>query len=160
MQDHPTLYVWFWKFMDLILPKMKGLFEKIGVERSSAIVKFPEEVGKHLMFNCQDCGQCVLHYTGMTCPMNCPKHLRNGPCGGVRLNGKCEVKPEMDCVWTKGYERAQKTPWAKEFYRLNAPVDIQLEGMASWVTFAVGKDQITTGSDTEMRYATEAVEEV
>ena len=25
------------------------------------------------------CGQCVLHSTGMTCPMTCPKTLRNGP---------------------------------------------------------------------------------
>ena len=26
--------------------------------------------------------------------MNCPKTLRNGPCGGVRQNGGCEIKPE------------------------------------------------------------------
>nr|WP_245947992.1 methylenetetrahydrofolate reductase C-terminal domain-containing protein [Halomonas montanilacus] len=28
------------------------------------------------------CGQCILSSTGMSCPMNCPKSLRNGPCGG------------------------------------------------------------------------------
>ena len=38
------------------------------------------------------CGQCVLHSTGMTCPMTCPKTLRNGPCGGVREDGDCEVE--------------------------------------------------------------------
>jgi methylenetetrahydrofolate reductase (NADPH) len=53
------------------------------------------------------CGQCVLHSTGMTCPMNCPKTLRNGPCGGVREDGHCEVKPEMRCVWLKAYERSR-----------------------------------------------------
>ena len=65
---------------------------------------------KHLLFNCQECGQCVLHYTGMTCPMNCPKQIRNGPCGGVRLNGKCEVYPERDCVGSRAWERIPKTP--------------------------------------------------
>ena len=64
------------------------------------------------------CGQCVLHSTGMTCPMNCPKTLRNGPCGGVRPDGHCEVKPEMRCVWVKAVERAPKTPWAHEIHDL------------------------------------------
>ncbi|MBF6309362.1 methylenetetrahydrofolate reductase C-terminal domain-containing protein, partial [Nocardia farcinica] len=42
-----------------------------------------EVVLKGWIFNCQMCGQCILHSTGMTCPMTCPKKLRNGPCGGV-----------------------------------------------------------------------------
>ena len=46
-----------------------------------------------LLFDCRMCGQCVLSSTGMSCPMNCPKTLRNGPCGGVRADGNCEVKP-------------------------------------------------------------------
>jgi hypothetical protein len=157
MQDRPTFYVWMWKLTAVVLTWMRPLFEKIGFERSSAIVKPPEELAKHLMFNCQSCAQCLLHSNGMTCPMNCPKSLRNGPCGGVRLNGKCEVKPEMDCVWVKGYERSRKTPWAGEFYRLNPPVDWRLEGKASWITFAMARDQISTGIEQRMRYATEAV---
>ena len=62
------------------------------------------------IWGCQMCGQCVLHSTGLTCPMNCPKTLRNGPCGGVRPDGHCEVKPEMRCVWLKGYERSRRLP--------------------------------------------------
>ena len=128
------------------------------MERASRIVFPPEEVIKGLLFNCQSCGQCVLHYTGMTCPMNCPKQLRNGPCGGVRLNGKCEVKPDMDCVWVKAVERAPRTPYAHEIYRLNPPVDWRLAGLASWVTFATGRDQVPTGSEARIRYATEVLE--
>ncbi len=120
-------FVWAWKVTEQALIWMRPVFERIGYERSSTIVHPFEEAGKHLFFNCQGCGQCLLHYTGMTCPMNCPKSLRNGPCGGVRANGKCEVKPEMDCVWVKGYERSQKTPYAHEFYRLNPPVDWRVE---------------------------------
>ena len=50
-----------------------------------------EAAVKKPIWGCQMCGQCVLHSTGMTCPMNCPKMLRNGPCGGVRPDGNCEV---------------------------------------------------------------------
>jgi hypothetical protein len=157
LQDHPTAYVWAWKATEQVLIRMRPIFERVGFERSSQIVHPVEEVTKHLFFNCQGCAQCLLHYNGMTCPMNCPKSLRNGPCGGVRLNGKCEVKPEMDCVWVKGYERSQKTSYAHEFYRLNPPVDWRLEGEASWVTFALGKDVIPTGTDKQMRYATEII---
>jgi hypothetical protein len=148
-----------WKATEKVLTAMRPVFERVGFERSSAIVKPPEELVKHLFFNCQSCAQCVLHYTGMTCPMNCPKNLRNGPCGGVRLDGKCEVKPEMDCVWVKAYERAQKTPYTHEFYRLNPPVDWRLEGKASWITFAMAKDQVPTGVDTKIRYADEVLPE-
>ena len=65
-----------------------------------------EKATKGPVFGCKMCGQCVLHSTGLTCPMTCPKTLRNGPCGGVRADGTCEVKPEMQCVWLKAYERS------------------------------------------------------
>jgi len=156
-QDRPAGLVWTWEATAALLRWMRPVFEKLGMERSSKIVKPPEELVKGVLFNCQNCAQCLLHYNGMTCPMNCPKQLRNGPCGGVRLNGKCEVKPEMDCVWVLGIKRVQKTPYAKEMYRLNPPVDWRLEGQASWVTYALERDLISTGSETGVRYATEAI---
>jgi hypothetical protein len=94
----------------------------------------------------------------MTCPMNCPKNLRNGPCGGVRLNGHCEVKPEMECVWVAAVRRSAKTPYQHEIMRLNPPVDIRLKGQASWVTYSLGRDKIGTGTDTTIRYGDEALE--
>ena len=57
-----------------------------------------ERVGKGAVFDCRMCGQCILHSTGMTCSMNCPKNLRNGPCGGSTA-GKCEINPETECAW-------------------------------------------------------------
>ncbi len=147
-----------WQITEKILLRLGIRLRSWGEDRSSRWVEPGERVVKRLLFDCQMCGQCVLHYTGMTCPMTCPKQLRNGPCGGTRLNGTCEVKPEMDCVWLKAVARAPDTPWAEEIHRLNPPVDWRLEGMASWVTFATGRDQITTGSEQTMRYATEAME--
>ena len=96
-----------------------------------------EKAVKGPIWGCQMCGQCVLHSTGMTCPMNCPKTLRNGPCGGVRANGHCEVKPEMRCVWVKAYDRADKLPvWGEHIHDLR-PL-LAETGAASTGTFLMG----------------------
>ncbi len=59
-------------------------------------------------FDCCQCGECYLNYTGGVCPlMNCSKSLINGPCGGAK-EGKCEVNPEADCVWGVIYNRLEK----------------------------------------------------
>lgn len=59
-------------------------------------------------FNCDQCGECYLNYTGGICPIaRCPKHLLNGPCGGSQ-NGKCEVDPDIPCVWQQIVDRLAK----------------------------------------------------
>lgn len=86
------------------------------------------------MFDCRMCGQCVLHSTGMTCPMTCPKELRNGPCGGVRPNGHCEVLPDMPCVWTQGWNRSREMPlYGDEFFHILAPVNRRLKDTSAWI---------------------------
>ena len=54
---------------------------------------------------CVSCGDCVqdhLSYAG--CSMRwCYKNLRNGPCGGSRPDGSCEVDPEIPCIWNLVY---------------------------------------------------------
>src|SRR5438552_1324172 len=93
-----------------------------------------EEVSKSALFNCKMCGQCVLHSTGMTCPMNCPKNLRNGPCGGVRANGHCEVRPEMKCVWLEAVTGAARIPGGMDaLQQVQVAVDRRLEGRSSWL---------------------------
>lgn len=109
--------------------------------RIEPMVIFIEKAGKGAVFNCKMCGQCILHSTGMTCPMNCPKYLRNGPCGGVRLNGHCEVKPEMVCVWIAAYERSLRMPtYGHEFAALQPPLNNQLKGSSSWINMFHGID--------------------
>ena len=77
--------------------------------------------------------------------MTCPKTLRNGPCGGVRENGNCEVNPEMQCIWVKAYERRENWPlpaaWREHFNDLRPPVDMQLEGTSSWANLVTKRDQ-------------------
>jgi hypothetical protein len=102
-----------------------------------------EHAFKGPVFGCRMCGQCVLHETGLSCPMTCPKTLRNGPCGGVRSDGGCEVNPEMRCVWLRGYERSRKLPlWRSHFNELRAPVDNRLQGTSSWRNLAAGRDRV------------------
>jgi hypothetical protein len=54
---------------------------------------------------CQECGQCLLDYTGGICPLSaCTKSLVSGACGGAS-NGKCELSPDRDCGWELIYNR-------------------------------------------------------
>ena len=48
---------------------------------------------------CAMCGECLLDLFGGFCPVSrCPKSMLNGPCGGSK-EGKCEVDPDLDCIW-------------------------------------------------------------
>jgi hypothetical protein len=102
-----------------------------------------EKIGKEVLFDCRMCGQCILHATGLTCPMRCPKNLRNGPCGGVRVNGNCEVYPDKPCVWVQAIERSERLPlWRDHIYQLQPPVDWRLQGTSSWINFFSGRDSV------------------
>jgi hypothetical protein len=58
---------------------------------------------------CAACGDCVLGDTFGFCPIaRCAKSLLNGPCGGTRADGTCEIDPELDCVWALIVERAEQ----------------------------------------------------
>ena len=103
-----------------------------------------ERVVKGALFDCKMCGQCVLSATGMSCPMNCPKQLRNGPCGGVRENGNCEVRPEMRCVWVEAVEGAARIPGGEEaLHAGQPPVDRRLQGRSSWLRVVQEKRRTT-----------------
>lgn len=54
---------------------------------------------------CAGCGNCILDKTGGLCPVaRCSKRLLNGPCGGSQ-NGRCEINPDIACVWQLIYDR-------------------------------------------------------
>ncbi|MBX6322369.1 MAG: methylenetetrahydrofolate reductase C-terminal domain-containing protein [Rhodospirillaceae bacterium] len=118
------------------LTALAPLFERIGYERLEKPVAGIEKAVKGFLFDCQMCGQCVLSSTGMSCPMNCPKNLRNGPCGGVRPGGYCEVKPEMRCVWVLAWEGAQRMRGGRSIRDVQPPVDRSLQGRSSWLRVA------------------------
>jgi hypothetical protein len=76
-----------------------------GVNTTSLAIR--EEPGLWVV-RCAACGDCVLDETYGLCPVaRCAKSLMNGPCGGTRENGKCEVDENVDCVWNLIVERAR-----------------------------------------------------
>ena len=124
----------FYRAFEGVLVKLSPLFRAIGYQRLERPVAFVERNVKGLLFDCRMCGQCILSATGMSCPMNCPKNLRNGPCGGVRANGNCEVKPEMKCVWRLAVEGSARIPGGSEAIReVQHAVDRRLSGHSSWL---------------------------
>jgi hypothetical protein len=67
---------------------------------------------------CLECGDCVLEFTGGLCPIaRCSKHLLNGPCGGSQ-GGKCEVDPNIPCVWQQIVDRLAKLGQLDKLERL------------------------------------------
>jgi hypothetical protein len=141
MKDHPAamekVYDLTKRVAEAVYPAMK----RVSPRATERLMIWAEQVGKGYVWNCQMCGQCILHSTGMTCPMNCPKNLRNGPCGGVRANGHCEVIPEMKCVWVQAWGRSEQMPeYGHEIMWLQPPVDRRLQNTSSWINMLEGTD--------------------
>ncbi len=139
LQNYPHALEVIYDGFERLLHPFKPILKPGGT--LEPLVVWVEKVGKGAVFNCQMCGQCILHSTGMTCSMNCPKNLRNGPCGGVRTNGHCEVKPEMRCIWVQAYERSRDMPrYGHDLLVIEPPVNRQLENSASWINMLYGID--------------------
>ncbi len=123
-----------YSFTEWLLLKIDPLLRRVGHERlDKAFVVF-EGATKGFLLDSQSCGQCIAGFTGLSCPMNCPKTLRNGPCGGVRANGKCEVKPEMDCVWVAAWEgnkRLAENEFPIQF--VQPAIDNRRIGKSAWL---------------------------
>ena len=131
LQNYPHLLEILWQFFEIGLSPLKRLFNPGGFFEPAILAI--EKAGKRTVFNCQMCGQCVLHSTGMTCPMNCPKNLRNGPCGGVRLDGNCEVYPGRRCVWVEAWNGSRKMKAGDRILNLQQPVNHSQRGSSSWL---------------------------
>ncbi|MCP4472092.1 MAG: hypothetical protein GY815_15685 [Gammaproteobacteria bacterium] len=130
-----------------VLIRLHPLFKTLGYGRLEKPVRVAEKAIKGLMFDCRMCGKCALGATGMSCPMNCPKSIRNGPCGGVRLNGHCEVKPDMRCVWVDAWRGSQQMRDSQAIHQVQIPVNNLLRGSSSWLR-VVRDDHTARDSET------------
>lgn len=119
--------------LERTLVRLAPLAARIGLARLEKPVTAIERGLKGALFDCRMCGQCLLSSTGMSCPMNCPKSLRNGPCGGVRANGNCEVHAEMPCVWVKAWEGSRDMAGGDAIKVPAPPIDHRLKGASTWM---------------------------
>jgi hypothetical protein len=127
----------FYRGFERVLVRLHPLFKLLGYERLERPVATVEQAVKGLLFDCRMCGQCILSSTGMSCPMNCPKSLRNGPCGGVRANGNCEIIEDMPCVWVQAFDGSRRIPGGVEaMSQVQFAVDQRQQGRSSWLRVA------------------------
>lgn len=132
LQDYPHLLEIAYRISEKLMAPFRGLLVPGGFTERLLINL--EYISKGPVFGCSMCGQCVLHSTGMTCPMTCPKELRNGPCGGVSLNGYCEIKPEMPCIWVQAWSRSAKMSlYGSQINHIQPPHNNQLIGTSAWI---------------------------
>ena len=132
IQDSPHLLELAYQAVyESIRPFKRWLLPDSWAER--ALISL-ERISKGALFDCRMCGVCVLHHTGMTCPMTCPKNMRNGPCGGVLPNGHCEILPEKPCIWVQAWERSKRMPiYGQEIKHIQPPLNYQLRDTSAWI---------------------------
>ena len=122
------LYHAFLRLLFLLDP----LWRALGQKPTRRLLLAIEKPTKSALFDCRMCGACILGQTGLSCPMNCPKNIRNGPCGGVRANGHCEVKPDMRCVWVEAWRGSRNMRDTDAIMTVQPAYDQRLKGRSSW----------------------------
>ena len=110
-------------------------------ERVSAALARVEHFTKRTFFSCRYCDDCALMDTFYVCPeARCPKAMRTGPCGGSRVDGKCEVYANRDCVWSLIYWRAKNRGESEKLHYLMPPRNWKLCERGSWVNYFLKRD--------------------
>ncbi|MCX6321740.1 MAG: methylenetetrahydrofolate reductase C-terminal domain-containing protein [Bacteroidia bacterium] len=84
------------------------------------------------LFGCRMCGNCLLQETAFICPMECPKGMRNGPCGGITPEKNCYVDETRKCIWYTIYKRALKTGREETLLEVLPPLDWDKVGTETW----------------------------
>ena len=105
-------------------PFKKEPFGRLVLQNIELVIKGP-------LFGCRMCGNCLLQETAFICPMECPKGLRNGPCGGSTPE-YCYVDKSRPCIWYKIYERSIKMGRQERLLEVQPPLDWEKTGTETW----------------------------
>jgi methylenetetrahydrofolate reductase (NADPH) len=103
--------------------------------------RFAELAAKKTLFDCRRCDDCALVEMYYLCPESrCPKGQRIGPCGGSRIDGRCEVFEDRACIWEPVYWRARNRGELARLGYIIAPRDWRLYETSSWVNYFLKRD--------------------
>ena len=90
-----------------------------------------ERLIKGPLFGCRMCGNCLLQETAFICSMECPKGVRNGPCGGS-TEEHCYVDETRPCIWYKIYDRSFRMGREEKLLEVLPPLDWNKVGGETW----------------------------
>jgi methylenetetrahydrofolate reductase (NADPH) len=102
--------------------------EKVGrrfLGKTELFVKGP-------LFGCRMCGNCLLQETAFICSMECPKGMRNGPCGGITPSKNCYIDETRKCIWYCIYKRAEQLDREEMLLEVLPPLDWEKVGTETW----------------------------
>jgi len=119
--------------------KLAGIIDRYN--KSWLLKRCLEDPLKILFLSCQSCGDCGIQHIAFQCPESgCPKHTRNGPCGGSK-DGYCEVHEDRLCIWVRAYVRLKHCKASKTLLeKLVPPRKWELNKTSSWINFHLGRD--------------------
>jgi methylenetetrahydrofolate reductase (NADPH) len=126
-----------------------------GTAARNVLMGITEDAAKKILLSCIKCGDCGIQHLAFLCPeTQCPKHIRNGQCGGS-TRGMCEVYPDRPCVWVRVYNRLALIGKTHELAREFVPPRMwELNKTSSWLNFHLGRDHQTV-SCAIARYCTQ-----
>ena len=96
--------------IERILVWSSPLLRRIGYARLEKPFTKIESLTKGFLLDSQHCGQCIVGFTGLSCPMNCPKRCAMAPAAAssptdtarssprCRASGCSRGKATSDCV--------------------------------------------------------------
>ncbi len=82
--------------------------------RSDSLPSEERRLTKKILAGCKSCSYCRLPLTNYICPETCPKGMSNGPCGGSKANGACELG-QIECIHAK---RMRLAAWLNDYESL------------------------------------------
>jgi methylenetetrahydrofolate reductase (NADPH) len=120
--------------MPLLTPGRRWQPAYYPFQRSSfgnRVLESIERAVKGPLFGCRMCGNCLLQETAFICSMECPKGVRNGPCGGS-TEAHCYVDETRPCIWYQIYDRAFKLGRQELLLEVLPPLDWDKVGGETW----------------------------